>query len=212
MLSRSFERKIRFFYLQLWPWRQFVYAVFASRDIARRTRASAAEGKGRDYAESAEECFERLWWLLHGVPQLEIFWIFKFGNFLNFLNWKFSKFSKLEIFWIFKFGNFLNFLNWKFSKFSKLEFFFIFRIGNFGIFQIDNWNCLNWKTNKFIDFLIWKIEIWLKKLAILELFVQILGTGLKGLIWFISFFDFFSRSTQILIESNFSNSGYLDFF
>ena len=55
MLSRSFERKIRFFYLQLWPWRQFVYAVFASRDIARRTRAPTVEGKGRDYAESAEE-------------------------------------------------------------------------------------------------------------------------------------------------------------
>ena len=55
MLSRSFERKIRIFYLQLWPWRQFVYAVFASRDIARRTRAPAVEGKARDYAESAEE-------------------------------------------------------------------------------------------------------------------------------------------------------------
>ena len=32
MLSRSIERKIRFLYLQLWPWRQFVYGVFASRD------------------------------------------------------------------------------------------------------------------------------------------------------------------------------------
>ena len=55
MFSRSFGRKIRFFYSQLWPWRQFFYAVFAPRDIAPRTRAPALQGKGRDYAESVEE-------------------------------------------------------------------------------------------------------------------------------------------------------------
>ena len=71
MFSRSFERKIWFFYLQLWPWRQFVSDVFASRDIARRTRAPAPEGKERDYTESVEERQRRtpLLWLVHSLKR-----------------------------------------------------------------------------------------------------------------------------------------------
>ena len=86
MLSRSFWRKIRFFYLQLWPWRQFVYAAFASRDIARRARTPAVEGKGRDHARSAEERRRRtpLLRLMHFLTHA--FNILKIRKILNFMN------------------------------------------------------------------------------------------------------------------------------
>ena len=51
----KFLEKNQIIYLQLWPWRQFVYAAFASHDVARRARTPAVEGKGRDHAGSAEQ-------------------------------------------------------------------------------------------------------------------------------------------------------------
>ena len=60
------------FHLQLWPWRQFVYAAFASRDIGRpaRTPAVSAEGKGRDHAGSAEERRRRRPHILYFIFQI----------------------------------------------------------------------------------------------------------------------------------------------
>ena len=131
--------------------------------------------------------------ILDNFRNLMIFEIVKFGTFLgifvflefskldiflNFLNWKFSEFSKL-VSW--------NFPNWRVLEFPRSDFFLIYRINNFwnfpdwqllefsrltilGIFQIDIfWNILNgklkkcpnvenWQISKKNSF--WKTKIW----------------------------------------------------
>ena len=69
---------------------------------------------------------------------LEIFGIFKFENFWNFLIYKFGEFSNLEIFGIFTLANFRNFQVSKFFVFSNRKFFEFSNLEIFGFFQIGN--------------------------------------------------------------------------
>ena len=88
---------------------------------------------------------------------MQIFRICHIANFWNFQNYKFLEISKLNFFWICKIANFWNFRNWNFFDFFKLDVFGIVQIG-----KLINLNI----------FSIWKIKVWLQKLAILEFFVH----------------------------------------
>ena len=85
----------------------------------------------------------------------------KLQNSGNFSNCKFFWFSELQIFEDFRIDFFFHLLKCKCLEFSKLKFFRIFQIWS-------SWNCPNWKIKKFRDFFsIWRIKVWLQKLAIL---------------------------------------------
>ena len=87
-----------------------------------------------------------------------VFWYFyKLSNFENFLIFNF--------FLIFKIINFWKFPNWIFFNLPNSQFLELFKLEVFGVVQIG-------KLRNFKIFAIWKIKVWLQKLAILELFVH----------------------------------------
>ena len=115
------------------------------------------------------------------------FWVFQIVKF-----WKFTIFRNKTISWIWwflKLWNLVylwNFPNWKFLKFSN--------IANFLSFP--NWEFLkwlkleNWQISKF--FLIRKTTVWLKKFAILELFVYLIFRTTRNFANFLNFYFLFS--------------------